>query len=334
MSKRTPHSYVPHTLKLDLHRRARLPVDECLTIGLALTAAVQHLHEHGLVHRDIKPSNIIWVGGVPKLADIGLVASMDRTMSFVGTSGFLPPEGPGTPQADLYSLGKVLYEISTGRDRTDFPKLPPELLEATARTISADPSKSDCTFALTPALSPRRGSSPSAMSGEYEKSPPQDRSTAPLADGDSPSPGGEGRGEGERSSLLELNAVILKACHHDPRQRYQSAPEMAADLALLQRGQSVKRKQRVEKRVAIVQRLFVPTMLLALLVAGGGHWIPPSLKLIFRWRKSCSNWMGIGPGRKRSSSAPLSWNPPAPGPTPGTAGCFPRSVASTTRMPS
>ena len=129
LSTPDPLNYIPHTLKLDLHRRSHLPVDECLTIGLALTTAVQHLHEHGLVHRDIKPSNIIFVGGVPKLADIGLVAGMDATMSFVGTSGFLPPEGPGTPQADLYSLGKVLYEISTGRDRQDFPKLPPELLQ-------------------------------------------------------------------------------------------------------------------------------------------------------------------------------------------------------------
>src|SRR5206468_5379478 len=125
--------YIPHTLKLDLYRHGRLPVDECIRIGLALTTALEHLHGHGLVHRDVKPSNIIFVGGVPKLADIGLVASMDATMSFVGTSGFLPPEGPGTPQADIYSLGKVLYEMSMGRDRQEFPKLPADLIEGTTR---------------------------------------------------------------------------------------------------------------------------------------------------------------------------------------------------------
>jgi len=122
-----PASYVPHTLKLDLYRRTRLPVEECIEIGLALATALQHLHANGLVHRDIKPSNIIFVDGRPKLADIGLVASMDATMSFVGTSGFLPPEGPGTPPGDIYSLGKVLYEMSMGRDRQDYPALPAEL---------------------------------------------------------------------------------------------------------------------------------------------------------------------------------------------------------------
>jgi serine/threonine protein kinase len=119
---RTPHSYAPKTLRAEQQRHIRLPVSDCVDIGITLASALAHLHKHGLVHRDIKPSNIIFVGGVPKLADIGLVASMDKTMSFVGTSGFLPPEGPGTPQADLYSLGKVLYEISTGQDRQDFPQ--------------------------------------------------------------------------------------------------------------------------------------------------------------------------------------------------------------------
>ena len=62
----------------------------------------------------------------PKLADIGLVAATGQR-SFVGTEGYVPPEGPGTPQADIFSLGKVLYEISTGKDRLDFPELDSQL---------------------------------------------------------------------------------------------------------------------------------------------------------------------------------------------------------------
>ena len=64
--------------------------------------------------RDIKPSNIIFVGGRPKLADIGLVTDAGDARSIVGTEGYLAPEGPGTPQADIFALGRVLYEATTG----------------------------------------------------------------------------------------------------------------------------------------------------------------------------------------------------------------------------
>lgn len=119
--------YRPKTLRDVLAARKRLPIAECLSIAAGLTRAVKHLHEHGLIHRDIKPSNVIFVNGIPKLADIGLVSAVEESRSFVGTEGFVPPEGPGAPAADLFSLGKVLYEMSTGRDRLEFPKLPDDL---------------------------------------------------------------------------------------------------------------------------------------------------------------------------------------------------------------
>lgn len=119
-----PETYVPKTLRSELRKRGRLGYRECVEIGLALTTALEHLHKHGLIHRDIKPSNIIFVQGVPKLADIGLVTDVGATISYVGTEGFLPPEGPVSPLADIYSLGKVLYEMATGRDRLEFPELP------------------------------------------------------------------------------------------------------------------------------------------------------------------------------------------------------------------
>jgi serine/threonine protein kinase len=119
-----PESYSPRTLAADKSRLTRLPVAECVRLGAALASALGFLHQNGLFHRDIKPSNIIFVNGVPKLADIGLVTDASEGRSFMGTEGFIAPEGSGSASADIYALGKVLYEISTGKDRNEYPALP------------------------------------------------------------------------------------------------------------------------------------------------------------------------------------------------------------------
>jgi serine/threonine protein kinase len=119
-------SYEPRTLKSDLARHKRLSADDSIRVGLSLTEALEALHARGLTHRDIKPSNIIFIEGVPKLADIGLVAARGQ-QSFVGTEGYVPPEGPGASSADIYSLGKLLYETCTGKDRLDFPEIDSQL---------------------------------------------------------------------------------------------------------------------------------------------------------------------------------------------------------------
>ncbi len=124
-----PQKYSPRTLSTELQHRRKLPLSECVHIGLSLTTALGHLHRHGLIHRDIKPSNIIFVNGVPKLADIGLVTEISEQATFAGTPGYIPPEGPGSPAADIYSFGKVLYELSMGKDQEHFPELPTRMDE-------------------------------------------------------------------------------------------------------------------------------------------------------------------------------------------------------------
>jgi len=164
-----PGSYVPKTLRSILKRPASgiepteqgtgaLPFGRCIEIGIPLAAAVAHMHQKRLVHRDIKPSNIIFVNGMPKLADIGLVTGAHEQCSWVGTEGYVPPEGPGHPQADIYALGKVLYEMMTGFRARDYPKLPenwassPELTEFNELNqvvLRACEAKSDLRYSTT-----------------------------------------------------------------------------------------------------------------------------------------------------------------------------------------
>jgi serine/threonine protein kinase len=122
----TASDYLPRTLRAEI-AKGRLPAERVVHIGAGLAEALAYLHGKGLVHRDVKASNVIFVNANPKLADIGLVTDASDARSIVGTEGYLPPEGPGMPQADIFALGKVLYEAATGLDRRQFPKLPHDL---------------------------------------------------------------------------------------------------------------------------------------------------------------------------------------------------------------
>jgi len=133
-----PEKYSPKTLTTELELRGQITPGEALQLGLALTLALEHLHQNQLIHRDIKPANIIYVNGAPKFADIGLVTdirSAGHDVSFLGTEGYIAPEGPGTASADVYALGKVLYEAAMGRDRRLFPEVPTAVLEAPSESL-------------------------------------------------------------------------------------------------------------------------------------------------------------------------------------------------------
>lgn len=128
-----PENYTARTLGRLIWKQGRLAALECLRVGLELSSALDFLHGQRLIHRDIKPSNVLFVHNHAKFADVGLVTQIEshrRNATYIGTEGYIAPEGPGTAAADIYSLGKVLYEACMGLDRLRFPDLPTTVVEA------------------------------------------------------------------------------------------------------------------------------------------------------------------------------------------------------------
>ena len=87
-------------------------------------AALAVAHGYDIIHRDIKPHNIVLAAdGSVKVMDFGIAragnSTMTQTGSVLGTAHYVSPEQaqgrPLGPASDLYSLGVVLYELTTGR---------------------------------------------------------------------------------------------------------------------------------------------------------------------------------------------------------------------------
>ena len=118
-----PEKYMAKSLLSELRARGNFTSRECLSLGAKIARAADCMHKAGLIHRDIKPANIVYLNDTPKLADIGSVKLLDDSISIAGTEGYMPLEGPGRPAGDIFSLGKVLYEMSTGKDCAQYPEL-------------------------------------------------------------------------------------------------------------------------------------------------------------------------------------------------------------------
>ena len=103
-----------------------LTAERTADIGAHVASALGYAHKHGVIHRDVKPGNVLITDeGQVKVTDFGIARainteeSLTQTGAVMGTATYFSPEqaeGHGVDsRSDIYSLGVVLFEMSTGR---------------------------------------------------------------------------------------------------------------------------------------------------------------------------------------------------------------------------
>ena len=125
-----PYLVMPFLRGASLQKRINavgaLSVSEILRIGMQTARGLAAAHDQGLVHRDIKPANILLDGTTDRvlLTDFGLARAADdagltHSGVIAGTPHFMSPEqarGDAIDhRSDIFSLGSVLYTLSSGR---------------------------------------------------------------------------------------------------------------------------------------------------------------------------------------------------------------------------
>jgi oligopeptide/dipeptide ABC transporter ATP-binding protein len=123
--------------------RGPVPLDQAVAIARQMAAALEAVHEVGLIHRDLKPANVrVRDDGMVKVLDFGLAKALDPTGTGVpqdaansptftspaltqmgvllGTAAYMAPEQargkPVDKRVDIWAFGCVLYELLTGRN--------------------------------------------------------------------------------------------------------------------------------------------------------------------------------------------------------------------------
>jgi serine/threonine-protein kinase len=127
---KTPYLVMPYVAGPSLQRliddNGPLGEKDVVRMALQVSAGLAAAHAQGLVHRDIKPANILVEADVSRVlvTDFGLARAVDDASAtqsgyFVGTPNYMSPEQARGQRvdgrSDLFSLGSLIYFMSTGR---------------------------------------------------------------------------------------------------------------------------------------------------------------------------------------------------------------------------
>jgi serine/threonine protein kinase len=128
----------------------RLTLEEIIRFCSRVAETLDYAHSKGIIHRDIKPSNIlVRADGQVKITDFGIAHIEDPSASLqtqageiLGTPAYMSPEQvlsqPVDGRSDLFSLGIILYELTTGKRPFEGENLA-TLFNAITQTIPVEP---------------------------------------------------------------------------------------------------------------------------------------------------------------------------------------------------
>jgi serine/threonine protein kinase len=195
-----------------------LNIADTLALAVSVGQALQELHARGVVHRDIKPANLMFPGGAlasVKVLDLGLArkgkdaSALTRTGLMVGSPGYMSPEQARgqreiTPQADVFSLGCVLYECLTGQPAFQGP----DALSIRSKVLMVDPKP---TNELNAEVPPRLASLVQQMMAKAPHERPLDGSEVAQAAQAIPAPKVSAQRRRGRSRLDSQTALLGSA---------------------------------------------------------------------------------------------------------------------------
>ncbi|MEZ6138425.1 MAG: serine/threonine-protein kinase [Pirellulaceae bacterium] len=126
-------AYIEGSSLADVVSRGAMSPEDAIRIVHSLSLAVDFAHRNGVFHRDLKPANVIIdPHGQPVIIDFGLAkiahrdSSVTTTGQILGTPAYMAPEqatGKASlgPNADVYSLGAILFCLCSGQPPFDGP---------------------------------------------------------------------------------------------------------------------------------------------------------------------------------------------------------------------